>query len=63
MTIYCTHIYNNYFVRLTTGDEILMKDDKGNIVLFNVKNLNTIVLANATKKVRIFKYCVTYYLS
>lgn len=49
-----------YFIYYT-GDEILMKDDKGDIVLFNVKNLNTIVLANSTRKVGIFKYFITYF--
>jgi len=63
-TVDCIHDCNViiYFIDFT-GDEILMKDEKGDIVLFNVKNLNTIVLANATTKVGIFKYFITYYFN
>ncbi|CAI6356937.1 unnamed protein product [Macrosiphum euphorbiae] len=52
---YEPNLFNGTWVQ---GDEILMKDDKGDIVLFNVKNLNTIVLANSTRKnvVNAFQY-------
>ncbi|XP_022174012.1 venom dipeptidyl peptidase 4 isoform X2 [Myzus persicae] len=44
---YEPNLFNGTWVQ---GDEILMKDDKGDIVLFNVKNLSTTFLANATTK-------------
>ncbi|KAE9544117.1 hypothetical protein AGLY_001806 [Aphis glycines] len=47
---YEPNLFNGTWVQ---GDEILMKDDKGDIVLFNVKHLNTTVIAKyATKNVK-----------
>jgi len=44
---YEPNFFNGTWVQ---GDEILMKDDKGDIILFNVKNLSTTVIANASTK-------------
>lgn len=53
------YIYNYAIIYMCVyylDEEILMKDENGHIVLYNVNNLNTTVLAMNTTQVIMFRY-------